>query len=187
MPIPKVVLPKVTPSQIPWFKQYALIISLIFALILALTIYIGWNSKDYLFYPPVSPTTISQYMDSYKNRQVTLQGTYLPFSLVIKPLCVVEGGTVKYPELRSDYKPLNASWGVYDQSIPLAVKVVASNGQELPLDPTFKEGEKVNLKGIIRLTTTPDECNKDVNYQSAYLEITPEVIGVNDPTKQKRD
>lgn len=172
--------PKLPPIKIPWFKQYAVIIGAITIGILALTIYIAYMAKDELLYPRLTSGQIAENLTKYKNMQIGLRGLYLNFSIRQKPLCSPQGGSKEYPEIRKSYKSLPAVWGVTDGQTDIAVKVVNVAGEELSIAPEYQNGTSVELKGTVRLTTTLDECNLDVAYQSAYLEIRPEQIGLEE-------
>ncbi len=173
MPAPK--LPKV--QEIPWFKQYLVIILTGSALILGIAVWFGWNAKDQLLYPRLTPTTALTFAPDYKDQQVNIRGQYFLFSSRQKPLCVAEGGTVKFPMIRADYKPYPGIWGLTDGAIDVAVKVINAEGQEIITLPKFQPGEEISLKGRLRLTTTLDDCNLDVTYQTLYLEVTPQMAG----------
>lgn len=173
MPTPKV--PKI--PEIPWFKQYLAIILTGTALILGLAVWVGWNAKDQLLYPRLTPTTAAFDAPLYKDQQVNLKGQFFLFSSRQKPLCVPEGGTLKFPEVRQDYKAYPTIWGLTDGSTDMAVIVMNAEGQEVTTLPKFQPGDEISLKGHLRLTTTLDDCNLDVTYQTAYLEVTPQAVG----------
>ncbi len=183
MPIPKVAIPKIQPFSIPWFKQYLLITIGLVILLGSLTVYMGMKYKDYLLYPRTSIEVLVKDVVAYKDKPVGLQGSLLDFTTVQKPLCVPQGGTQLHPFLRSDYHPIPALIGLTDGSSAVAIKVISANGEEYPVQ-LKSSGQQMTVRGTIRLTTTLDDCNYDISYQSAYLEVSPAELGLKDPTKQ---
>ena len=166
------ILPKF--NTIPNLGLYLKVSGAAALLILGLAIWFGYQARARLLRPTISPSQLSANPFAYQDDNVEVQGAYIDFDFIQKPLCIPQGGNKPFADQEFSYKPYPAKWGLIQGVNILAVKIIDSNNQEVLEKPSFDYGEIKNLKGVIRLARTKDDCNLDLEYQSAYLEITPE-------------
>ncbi len=174
MPLPAIIPPL---PQGPLLKKYILFGVVAVLVTFGLTFWIAYQTRESLIYQKTTIAAIIKEPEKLKDAKISLEGTFLPYSVIKKPLCTPIGKK-QYPTLVDGYKESPALWGIYNGTDILAVKIVDAQGKEVDKVPDYSQGESLKLKGTLHLTTALDDCNLDLQYPSAYLEVTPSVAGL---------
>lgn len=180
MPSPKIKIPQIhgpTPQNLRIYSASG-VISLI--IITGLVVFFGWQAQDRIKYPRITTSQAVQNISELKDHHIALQGGFVDFRQIPKPLCITQGGNKTYPEVKSGYHYYPALWGLGEADSFVAVKIVTLEGQEILQVPEYEFAKPLQLKGKFRVTTTRDDCNLDVVYPSGYLEIDPEQVGIKE-------
>ena len=170
-------LPPLPPK--PILQKYILFSIGALVVILGLTFWIGYQTRLNLIYVPTEIKAVIKDPQKLNEQTVSLTGTYIPYSAIKKPICVPIGKK-QYPELVPGYKELPASWGIYDGTNIVAVKIINTQGNEMNQIPNYSFGKEITLKGKLHSTTSIDDCNLDIQYPSVYLEIAPSEVGLKE-------
>ncbi len=128
-------------------------------------------------YQTVSIKELISNTTKYDGQKILVRGKFTDMRKRPIPMCVPIG-TGESPEIRESYKTYPSTWGVFNQDGEIGVDVIDENGVQISTMPNYKEGQKIELRGIVRSTTVADYCDRDIRYRSVYIEVNIKDIDI---------
>lgn len=130
-------------------------------------------------------------MSEFDSKKVSVKGIYAQMS-TIEAMCVPTGSD-NTPRILEEYQFYPTAWVISKGSDALGIKVLDKNNAVNSTLPNYKMREEIELKGIARTTTVPDQCRSNIRHKSIYLEVKEEDVNLtskplpqNPPTSNDR-
>ena len=128
-------------------------------------------------YTPVTIAELIANTTKYDGKKVSVSGEYALLTQGI-PGCIPVNSN-RSPEYRDDYKIFPSTWGISDSGSAIGTAVFRPDGVQTGALPNYKEGDKLELKGIAVATTVQDYCFPYISFQSMYIKVNASDIDID--------
>ena len=115
--------------------------------------------------------------NQYDGKNILVKGKFTDMTNRPVPMCVPSGIGL-FPKIKEGYKTYPSTWGISNQDGEIGIDVIDENGVHVSTKPNYKEGQEIELRGMVKSTTVADSCSKDIRYKSVYIEVNARDIDI---------